>query len=180
MTTLTGSKKALIMSLAGVGVVGLAVLGAGGAVAATGGTWDGWRPCWGTSASDAPSSDSSWTGPMGGGWGMGGGYGQGFSDQSKMAAAASVLGLTTDDLIAKIHDGATLADLAAAKDMTSQEFQDAILAAMKTSLGSNTDLTDQQRDEILDHLDDMLPRMVDGDHDGFGGMMGAHRGGMWS
>lgn len=103
-------KKKILIVLGGLLAV-VMVFGAVGATTAY--AQDGTPP--------APS-----TGPDGNGRGHGGGRGLG---DAELAAAAKVLGMTSDELSTALKSGKTLADLAAAANVDIQDVQAAISAA---------------------------------------------------
>ncbi len=75
--------------------------------------------------------------------------------EAVLGAAAQTLGMTADELHTALHDGQTIADLAAAKGTTAQAVQDAALAAAKTTLDQAVaagTITQAQADQIYTHM----------------------------
>jgi hypothetical protein len=78
-------------------------------------------------------------------------------------AAATALGLGRDDLLAKLRDGQSIADVAKAQGKSLDDVKSAITAAVTKELDARVKdgkLTDGQRDKVLstlkDHLDDLV------------------------
>ena len=170
------NRKSVTWGLAGLALAGALVGGAGVAVAATGTT----------SASASPSTVSSADPPYGhmGGIGdmngMGDMAGTAFGEDSPMAAAAGYLGLGRTDLQAQLRNGKSLADVAAAQGRSVSGIEDAVVAAMTTSLDANTTLTAAEKAADLAVMRSHLDVMVTAAHSsgaGFG-PMGAGMGGM--
>lgn len=164
----------LAVAAAGLGTVGLMVLGAGSALAAT-------------SAPQAPWSVGSDRGPGWGGMmdpddcpmrGGGGAYGA----RSGISAAAAYLGLSTDALFDQMRSGKSLADVATAQGKSVSGLEEAMLANVKKNLDANTYLTAQQKADALARAQERIHLMVTTAHtpgSGFGGGMMGGRGGMW-
>ena len=83
--------------------------------------------------------------------------GMAFGENSPMAAAADYLGLSPTDLQTQLHNGQSLADVAAAQGNSVSGLQDAMIAAMTANLDANTTLTAEQKAADLalmkSHLD---------------------------
>lgn len=178
------NRKSVTLGLAGLAVVGALVGGTGIAVAATS------RP---TAPSTVSSVDPPY-GHMGGAGGMGGMgdmdhvgdmgdmAGMAFGENSPMAAAAGYLGLSPTDLQTQLHNGQSLADVAAAQGKSTSGLQDAMVAAVTTNLDANTTLTAEEKATDLalmkSHLDVMMTATHSSGADfgpmgaGMGGMMG--------
>ncbi|HEY4991869.1 MAG TPA: hypothetical protein VII33_07260 [Nakamurella sp.] len=158
--------------LAGLALAGALVGGAGVAVAATGTT----SPST-VSSADPPYGHMGGIGDMNG---MGDMAGTAFGEDSPMAAAAGYLGLSRTDLQAQLRNGKSLADVAAAQGRSVSGIEDAVVAAMTTSLDANTTLTAAEKAADLavmrSHLDVMVTA-ADSSGAGFG-PMGAGMGGM--
>jgi len=170
------NRKSVTWGLAGLALAGALVGGAGVAVAATGTT----------SASPSPSTVSSADPPYGhmGGIGdlngMGDMAGTAFGEDSPMAAAAGYLGLGRTDLQAQLRIGKSPADVAATQGRSVSGIEDAVVAAMTTSLDANTTLTAAEKAADLAVMRSHLDVMVTATHSsgaGFG-PMGAGMGGM--
>lgn len=75
--------------------------------------------------------------------------------EAAMSAAAQTLGLTVEELHTALHDGQTVAELAAANNTTEQAVTDAALAAAKTELDALVaagTLTQAQADSVYQRL----------------------------
>lgn len=109
-------------------------------------------------------------GQPGDGHGRGGGRGMG---ETELAAAAKVLGMTTDELSTALKDGKTLADLATAAGVDIQDVQDAISAAHAVEIRARIEagvadgtISQEKADWLLEGLD---KGFLDGPGFGFGG-----------
>jgi hypothetical protein len=145
--------------------VGVLAGGAGGVLAATGGT------------TTPPTAPLAGLGP-----GHGGMYGMMRSGQRPvLSAAASYLGVSQTSLRTEMQSGKTLADIAKAQGKSVSGLQDAITAAAKAHLDANSALTAEQKASITAQMKDRLSTMINQGHQpGAGrGMMGAQMGGMW-
>ena len=90
------------------------------------------------------------------------------------------LGLSRDDLLAQLHSGQSLAAVAAAQGKSVSGLEDAMMAAMTTTLDANTTLTAEEKAADLALMKSHLDAMVTATHSsgaGFG-PMGAGMGGM--
>lgn len=144
--------------------VGVLAGGAGGVLAATGGT---------------TTTPFAGIGP---GHGHGGMHGMMQSGQRPvLAAAASYLGISQTRLQTEMQSGKTLAEIAKAQGMSVSGLQDAITAAARAHLDDNSALTGAQKAAITAQMKARLSTMInEGHHPGAGrGMMGAQMGGMW-
>ena len=144
--------------------VGVLAGGAGGVLAATGGT------------STSPTAPFPGAGHVGGMYGM-----MGSGQMPVLAAAASYLGVRQTDLQTQLQAGKTLAQVAKNQGRSVSGLQDAITAAAKTHLDANSALTTDQKAAITAQMNTRLNTMInDGHRTGAGvGMMGAEMGGMW-
>jgi hypothetical protein len=97
-----------------------------------------------------------------------------------MAAAAGYLGLSPTDLRTQLHDGQSLADVAAAQGKSASGLQDAMIAAMTANLDANTTLTAEEKAAHLALMKSHLDVMVTATHSSTAGFgpMGAGMGGM--
>jgi hypothetical protein len=104
---------------------------------------------------------------VGVGPGFGHHHGPGGAD---LEAAATYLGLTPAELRARLQDGDTLAEIAAAEGKSVDGLVDALVAAAKTHLDEKVEagrLTEAQRTEILAELESRIEAVVNGEA-GFG------------
>jgi hypothetical protein len=161
------------LGLAGLAIVAALVGGTGMAVAAAG-------------TPTVPSTVSPADPPYGHMGGMGDendmGYmaGMAFGENSPMAAAAGYLGLSPTELQTQLHNGQSLADVAAAQGKSTSGLQDAMIAAMTANLDANTTLTAEEKAADLALMKSHLDVMMTASHSsgaGFG-PMGAGMGGM--
>jgi uncharacterized protein (DUF433 family) len=91
------------------------------------------------------------------GFGFRGGFG--------LDAAAKAIGVSTDDLLAQLKNGKTIADVAKAKGVSSQKVIDAMVAAAKTEFDAQVKagrLTAQQAARIEANLTSMITDQVNG------------------
>jgi hypothetical protein len=82
----------------------------------------------------------------------------------KLDAAAGYLGLSTDELLTKLENGQSLADVAKAQGKSVNGLKQALLAEVKARLDRAVEdgkLTDAQRDEILADIEARLEDLVD-------------------
>ena len=159
------NRKSVTWGLAGVALAGALVGGAGVAVAATGTT-------------SALSSTVSYADPPNGH--MDGMAGVAFGENSPMGAAAAYLGLSRSDLQAQLQSGKSMADVAAAQGKSVSGLEDAMVAAMRTSLDADTALTAEEKAADVALMRSHLDVMVSATHSsgaGFG-PMGVGMGGM--
>ena len=166
------NRKSVTWGLAGLALAGALVGGAGVAVAATGTT----SPST-VSSADPPYGHMGGIGDLNG---MGDMAGMAFGEDSPMAAAAGYLGLGRTDLQAQLRIGKSPADVAATQGRSVSGIEDAVVAAMTTSLDANTTLTAAEKAADLavmrSHLDVMVTA-ANSSGAGFG-PMGAGMGGM--
>jgi len=106
----------------------------------------------------------------GDGHGHGGGHGMG---ETELAAAATVLGMTPDEISTALKDGKTLTDLAATAGVDIQDVQDAISAAHAVEMRAHIEagvadgsLLQEKATWLLEGLD---KGFLDGPGFGFGG-----------
>jgi hypothetical protein len=102
-----------------------------------------------------------------------GGRGMG---ESELAAAATVLGMTSDEISAALKDGKTLDDLAATAGVDIQDVRDAISASHAVEMRANIEagvadgtISQEKADWLLEELD---KGYLDGPGFGFGGPHG--------
>lgn len=84
-----------------------------------------------------------------------------------LAAAASALGVTEQELHTALHSGQTIADVARSKNVDPQKVIDAVVAAQKTAIEqavTDGKLTRAQADEILANVADRVTSMVNDAH----------------
>lgn len=172
------NRKSVTVGLAGLAIAGALAGGAGIAVAAT-----GTPSAPSTTSSAEPPYDHLGNGDMDGMSGagqMGHMAGTAFGENSPMAAAASYLGLSQTDLRAQLHNGQSLAAVAAAQGKSVSGLEDAMLAAMTSNLGAETTLTTEQKAVHLAQAEGHLDAMVNAPYSSGAGIgpMGAGMGGM--
>lgn len=90
-----------------------------------------------------------------------------------MEAAAEVLGVTTDELIAELQEGNSLADVAEAHGMDVEEFEAELLAELQADLDQKVadgTITQEEADRISEELAERIDRIVNAQpgEDGFG------------
>jgi len=159
------NRKSVTWGLAGLALAAALVGSVGVAVAATGTT--------STSPSTVSSADPPYghLGGMGDMDGMGDMAGMAFGENVPMDAAASYLGLSRTDVQADLQDGKSLADVAAVQGKSEAGLEDAMMAAMTTTLDANTSLTAAEKAADLALLKSHLDVMVTATHSsgaGFG------------
>jgi len=102
-----------------------------------------------------------------GGWhgrGMMGGGMMGGIENSLLSVAAKELGMTTDELIAELSDGKTIAQVAGERSVDPQAIADAYMAersAWLADLVAEGRLTQEQADAMLDHMADEILEHMD-------------------
>lgn len=130
---------------------------------------------------------------LGRGFGPGMGFGfdkghMGFGGVDMMATAATYLGITEAQLQTQLRSGKSLADVATATSgKTVAGLEDAIVAAATKAVNANTNLTADQKAQIIANLKTMVDAMVTrtpgagplGDHMNGGRMMGGGMRSMW-
>lgn len=83
----------------------------------------------------------------------------------KLSASASYLGLTVEQLVTRLRDGQSLADVAKARGKSVDGLERAIVADAKAKLDeavADKRLTDAERDELVARLRDRVDDLVDG------------------
>lgn len=109
-----------------------------------------------------------------GGPGGRGGHGGPGGGRFLLDDAAKAIGITEDSLKSQLRDGKTLEAIAKAKGKTLAEVQAAVkkaaVARLDADLKAKT-ITQAQHDEAVEHLDEHLSRLADGDF-GKGGPRG--------
>ena len=125
---------------------------------------------------------------FGPGFGMGGHMGFGVGGVDMMATAATYLGLTEAQLQTQLQAGKSLADVAKATSGKSVSgLEDALVAAATKAVNANTNLTSDQKAQIVANLKTMIDAMVTrtpgagpmGQHMDGGRMMGGGMRSMW-
>jgi polyhydroxyalkanoate synthesis regulator phasin len=107
-------------------------------------------------------------GPMGGGHGgPGGDHGGRGGRGPGLDAAATALGITTDELRTQLEAGSTLADVAAAEGVDVQTVIDALVADVKAHLDEEVTEGDLTQAEADTKLADATTRITDGVTNGF-------------
>jgi len=111
-------------------------------------------------------------------------FGPGFGDRGPhggvrvMDAAATVLGMTVDDLMTELKDGKSLADVAAAQGISQEKLTADLLAQVKVQLDglvSEGKLTQEQADSIYAQTESNIDQIVS-DTSGLGGPCGPRGG----
>jgi len=106
-----------------------------------------------------------------------GGKGGGFLGAAKdLSAAATVFGLTEEELRAQLKDGKSLADLAKEKGIDAQKAVDALTTAIENRIADEVSagkLTQDQANGQLEKIGEMVQKIVNGEAPG----NGRHRGG---
>jgi polyhydroxyalkanoate synthesis regulator phasin len=95
-----------------------------------------------------------------------------------MDAAATVLGMTVNDLMTELKAGKSLVDVAAAKGINQEKLTADLLAQVKTQLDglvSEGKLTQEQADNIYTQTESNIDQIVS-DSSGLGGPCGPHGG----
>jgi hypothetical protein len=152
------NRTGLVLGVAALGAAGALALGAGIAQAGT----TTWSPA-------AAASKCDPTGVMHG-WANG--------QQSPMEAAATYLGLSRADLQAQLRSGTSLADVAKARNKPVTGLVDAMVATVTSNLDADTTLTAEQKATALAQARTRIETMVSTTHAPGTGMGGMH-GGMW-
>ena len=154
------NRKGVALGLA----VGVLAGGAGGVLAASGGT------------STLPGAPFSGAGP-----GHGGMYGMRSGQTPVLASAASYLGVSQTSLRTQLQAGKTLAQVAKDQGKSVSGLQDAMVSAAKSHLDAKSALTADQKAAISAQMKTRLNTMIsDGHPCGAGiGPMGAQMRGMW-
>ena len=89
-------------------------------------------------------------------------------------AAAQVLGMTQDQVMQELRDGSSLAELAAAHGMSTEDFQAALLTQVRSQLDAQVadgKLTQDQADQEYQRIQDNIDSIVSGEA-GLGGLGG--------
>ncbi len=133
------NRKSMTFGLVGLGVVGSLVTG--GVVAAQAATG-------GAKIPQPVSTTSSTVGARQFGHMAGLSFGQ----NSPMTAAASYLGLSRTELRDRLQSGKSLADVAQTKSKSVSGLEDAMIAALKTNLDTDSTLTSDQRVAALEQV----------------------------
>jgi len=89
-----------------------------------------------------------------------------------MDAAATVLGMSVDDLMTELKDGKSLADVAEAKGISVEKLTADLLGQVKVQLDgrvSDGELTQEQADSIYAQTESNIDQIVSGQSGFFGG-----------
>jgi hypothetical protein len=162
------NRKSLTLGIAGLGFAGALTLGIGAAQADTT-----------TPSPSAATPICDQQGGMRGGWAAGQNR-----ENSPMVAAASYLGLSQTDLRTKLRAGTSLAEIAKAQNKSVTGLVDAMVAAAKSNIEANSNLTADQKSAALEQVKTRMETRVNATHpagaaDGTrGGPRGGMRGGM--
>jgi hypothetical protein len=131
-------------------------------------------------------------GDFGSGFGMGGGMmGIGGPENSLLSIAAEKLGMTTDDLIAELQAGKSIADVAQEKNVSVDTIVEAVVTSRSDRMSqmvTSGQMTQEQADAMLAQMKTHLTEQINtqgmpqgrggffggpgGGHEGMGGMMG--------
>jgi hypothetical protein len=167
------NRKSVTLGLAGLAFAGALVGGTDIAVAATGttnlpSTVSSADPPYGHMGHMGDADDMAFTAEMA------------FGENSPMAAAAGYLGLSPTELQTQLHNGQSLADVAAAQGKSTSGLQDAIIAAMTANLDANTTLTADEKAADLTLMKSHLDVMMTATHSSAAGFgpIGGGKGGM--
>jgi hypothetical protein len=145
------NRKSMTFGLVGLGIVGALVTG--GVVAAQAATGDGTIP-------QPASTTSSTVGPRQ----FGHMAGMSFGQNSPMTAVASYLGLSQTELQDQLQSGKSLADVAQTQVKSVSGPEDAMIAALKTNLDSNSTLTSDQKVAAVEQMRSRIDTMVNATH----------------
>jgi len=105
-------------------------------------------------------------------------FGPGFGERGPrggvqvMDAAATVLGMSVDDLMTELKDGKSLADVAEAKGISVEKLTADLLGQVKVQLDgrvSDGELTQEQADSIYAQTESNIDQIVSGQSGFFGG-----------
>jgi len=166
------NRKSMTFGLVGLGLVGALVTG--GVVAAQAATGDGPIP-------QPVSTTSSTVGARQ----FGHMAGMAFGQNSPMTAVASYLGLSQTELQDQLQSGKSLADVAKTQGKSVSGLEDAMVAALKTNLDTNSTLTSDQKAAAVEQMNSRIDTMVNATHTpgegmgmgmAFGAGMGMHEG----
>jgi hypothetical protein len=160
------NRKSTTVGLLGLGLV--AALTTGGVVAAQAATGGGTTP--------QPDSTTSSSGGARQFDHMGG---TAFGQVSPMTAVASYLGLTRTELQDQLQVGKSLAEVAKNQGKSVSGLEDAMVAALKTNLDTNSTLTPDQKAAALEQMKSRIDTMVNTTHtpgEGMGTRMGTGMG----
>ena len=170
------NRKSMAFGLIGLGIVGALVTG--GVVAAQAATVD-------ETVGERASTTSSTVGARPFGHMAGMSFGQNWP----MTAVASYLGLSQTELQDQLQSGKSLADVAQTQGKSVSGLEDAMIAAFKTSLDTNSTLTSDQQLAAVEQMRSRIDTMVNATHtpgqgmgmgigigSGFGAGLGMHAG----
>lgn len=138
------------------GLVGLGIVGAlvtGGVVAAQADTGDGTIP--------PPASTTSSTV---GARQFGHMAGMSFGQNSPMTAVMSYLGLSQTELQDQLQSGKSLEDVAKSQGKSVSGLEDAMIAALKTNLDTNSTLTSDHKVAAVEQMRSRIDTMVNASH----------------
>src|SRR5665647_3513949 len=108
-----------------------------------------------------------------------------FGQKSPMTAVASYLGLSQTELQDQLQSGKSLADVAKTQGKSVSGLEDAMVAALKTNLDTNSTLTSDQKAAAVEQMNSRIDTMVNATHTpgegmgmgmAFGAGMGMHEG----
>src|SRR5450830_1059781 len=145
------NRKSMTFGLVGLGIVGALVTG--GVVAAQAATGDGTIP-------QPVSTTSSTVGARQ----FGHMAGMSFGQNSPMTAVASYLGLSQTELQDQLQSGKSLADVAQTQSKSVSGLEDAMIAALKTNLDTNSTLTSDQKVAAVEQMRSRIDTMVNATH----------------
>jgi hypothetical protein len=101
-------------------------------------------------------------GPGGPGHHGGPGFGRGFGGPRLMSDVAKALGITERQLFSRLRNGRTIAEIAKAEGKSLDDVKAAVKSTVTQRLDDavkDGDITDAQRDDMLEHLDEHLERL---------------------
>src|SRR5665647_753332 len=145
------NRKSMTVGLVGLGLV--AALTTGGVVAAQATT----------GSRTTPQPDST-TSSSGGARQFGHMAGMEFGQKSPMTAVASYLGLSRTELQGQLQAGKSLAEVAKTLGKSVSGLEDAMVAALKTNLDTNSTLTADQKAAALERMKSRIDTLVNTTH----------------
>lgn len=161
------NRKSMTRGLIGLGLVGALV--SGGVVAAQAATGEGPVPQPKSTTSTNNGRDQ-----------FGHMADMGFGQNSPMTAVARYLGLSQTELHGRMQSGKSLADVAKMQGKPVSGLENAMVAALTTTLDSNGTLTPDQKSAAVKQIKDRIDTMVNakgmGAGMGFGADTGMHAG----
>jgi hypothetical protein len=145
------NRKSMTFGLVGLGIVGALVTGS--VVAAQAATSGG-----------VPTPPVTTTSSTIGARQFGHMAGMSFGQNSPMTAVASYLGLSQTELQDQLQSGKSLADVAQTQVKSVSGPEDAMIAALKTNLDSNSTLTSDQKVAAVEQMRSRIDTMVNATH----------------